>query len=97
MNKIFVLRITDADGSLPEVIVIDLKKPLLEQLQSVAARQATHGHARMKLYVGEGKDYHPQTVFDIMNAIGGAIEWNVVPDTSETTDINADLILNDHV
>lgn len=96
MNKKFVLRVTDTQSELLEVVAIDLSQSLPEQLQPIAALRTTGKCALMKLYVGETKDYDPQTMANIFHAIGGEIEWSVVADTPATADINADLILNHH-
>lgn len=94
MMKNFVMRVTDAKTGAIETLTLDLDTPLPEQLHTVAPPQATNKCALMKLYVGADKDYDPRTVFDIMGAIGGNVEMDVVPDTPATADLNADLILN---
>lgn len=96
MKKNFVLRVTDAKTGTVETLTLDLDAPLPEQLRTVAPRKPTDKHALMKLYVGANKDYNPRTVFDIMGAIGGNVEMDVVPDTAATDGLNADLILNAH-
>lgn len=92
MKNIFTLRVSDPKTGGVETLTIDLDAPLPEQLSSITAQTLLYGKAQIKLYVGENKDYDPQTIFDIMRVIGSCIEIDVVPDNPEVGDLHADIV-----
>ena len=86
VKKNFVLRVIRAGGE--ELITLDLNASLPEQLQAVVGKRA-----RMRLFASPAKDYQVTEVYGILVALRGSVKMEIVTDTPETADINADLYL----